>query len=209
MNAGKKSGFPKVRPGTGSVAGEENDVSGEILRFTAESVGTPGSDRGIALAIESGVKDELSRAMIELGRVDRLHQTKIVGDTTEVREQFGKCETALAVLGKLIGRAKELRMTAEEGEAFPFEEFLRRKLAIVLPEDRLLIKQIELRGSPRHVEKNDTLRLRRDRPKRLRHRRHSVLLKQRAKRERTNSSPCAGKKVSAIESHVPIHPQKC
>ena len=50
-------------------------------------------------------------------------------------------------------------MAAEEGETFAFEEFFRRKLAVVFSQDRFVVKEIELRGCTDHVQVNDMLGL--------------------------------------------------
>jgi hypothetical protein len=103
VNAREEAGFPEVRSGSRSIAGEEDDVGGEVLRLAPETIGRPRSNRGIALAVQSGVEDELGGAVVELGRVHRLHKTKLIGDGAELREQFGEGESALAVFVEMIG----------------------------------------------------------------------------------------------------------
>ena len=103
MDAREEAGFPEVRSGSRSVAGEEDDVGGQVLRLAPEPVGRPRAERGIALAVQPGVEDELGGTVVEFARMHRLHEAELVRDRAEMGEQFGKREAASPVLGVLIG----------------------------------------------------------------------------------------------------------
>jgi hypothetical protein len=90
VNAGKKSRLPEIGSGSRRVSCQENNIGGKIFGLAAEAVGGPGTERGVSLAIQSGMKNELCGAVIELCRVERFHNAEFVGDSSEMGKKRGK-----------------------------------------------------------------------------------------------------------------------
>src|SRR5262245_48521130 len=77
-----------------------------------------------------------------------------------MREHFGQFGAAVAVTVKLVARAKDCSVRADEGVALRADDFGWQRPAFELGQLGLVIEQIELAGSAGHEEVNHRLRFR-------------------------------------------------
>ena len=108
--------------------------------------------------------------MVELVGVHGLDEGHVIDEFAEVGQQFADPGAALAVALELVGRAEQLGVALDEGEALVLEQFLGAGLHVQLDQLGLVVEQLLLGRSARHVQINDALGLRREMGRTGRHR---------------------------------------
>ena len=154
MNAGEEAAAPEVGAGAGQAAGDEHDVARDVAVEAAQPEVDPRTERGLALAVASRVKGELSGGVIELGSGHGADEGDFISDLGEVGEEFANPCARLTVLLELVTGAEQFGVAAKEGETFAFNELFWGELAVEFLEDGFVIEQVELRGSTHHVEED-------------------------------------------------------
>ena len=87
-----------------------------------------------------------------------------------VRQQVADRAAALAALVELVRRPQQLGMSFDEGESLVLEQLIGARLHVVLDQRRLVVEQVLLGRSARHVEIDDPLGLGREVRRSRRHR---------------------------------------
>ena len=135
----------------------ENHEPGQVFVFGAESIGGPRTERCSAEQIGSGMQEKLCRGVIKLFRLHRLHDGDVVDDFRQKLPDFAQLCTRFAVFRKIEGSPQHVGNPLDEGESLSFEVFFRAGLAVVLLQSRLVVEEIELRGTAGHVQINNVL----------------------------------------------------
>jgi len=102
-------------------------------------------------------KKELGRGMVELPGPHGTDHRQLIGDGSEMGQEFRHPGAALAMLPEGIGRTEKLGMTAQETEAFALKERFGRELAIALLEFRFVVEQIQLGRRAYQMKEDDML----------------------------------------------------
>ena len=141
----------------------QHHESGQIARFAADPVGDPRSHARPPETDGAGVHETLGGRVIEIVGRDSRDERHIVDDARNVRQQVRDPPPALAVLFELARRAEHLHRlfgeSVHEREALARDQGRRNRLAVVLPQLRLVFEHVELARSARHEQVDDVLDL--------------------------------------------------
>src|SRR6185503_5109888 len=97
IDARQKAGAPEAGPRASEWAREQDYVSGQALALGAEPVGDPGAQARTARTTKACMQEELGRGVVELLRVYRLDDGKLIGDRGHPRQELRDFRAALAV----------------------------------------------------------------------------------------------------------------
>src|SRR5688572_7927079 len=101
----------------------------------------------------------MRRIVIDLFRVQRLHDADVVRDFAGVRKQRRNFQTRLTAFLKLAERPARLEFhVLQLRELVALSERLGKRLAVDAFQLRLEIKRLEMRWPAGHAEMNDALR---------------------------------------------------
>lgn len=100
--------------------------------------------------------------MIEDVGLHPLEDADVIGDVAMERQQLADIGPALPRLEKPPPRAQQLGIGPNEREPPPARERFRNDLPIEPLQRRLRIEQLQMARPPRHEQKDDRLRLRRE-----------------------------------------------
>ena len=97
--------------------------------------------------------------MVKRLGVEALHETDIVGDGTQLGQEFTNPGPRFAMPGKLIGRSQQLGLLADLSQSDVLHQLLGHPLAVALSELGFGIKEVEVRGPTRLEQVNNVLGL--------------------------------------------------
>ena len=191
-----------------ATAGQDHEPR-QVFVVRTETVRGPRAERRTAEQVRSRVQKQLRRCVVELLGLHRLHDGDVIDNLGQELPDLAQFGSGLSVLRKGERRAEHVRHPLDEGEPLPFEVLLRTRLAVVLLQRRLVVEQVQLRGTPRHVQVDHMLglggklrHLRRERVDSLdrRRSRHAIALKQSRQRDRSQSHARLSEEVPSRDS---------
>ena len=121
----------------------------------AETVIDPGAERRLALAVATGVEEELCGGVIEFGGMHGPHESEVISDGANVGEQFAEESAGLAIVLEPVSGAEQFWVAGQEGEAFAFEKLFWGELPVVFLEDGFVIVEVELGGGADEVDEEN------------------------------------------------------
>ena len=107
----------------------------------------------------AGVHGERGRVVVEGFGIKTLHEGDIVHDAREMRQQFGEPDTRFAVLLEFVIRAEDGGILADLGQADVFKNLFGHLLAVALDQFRLVVEQVQMRGTAGLEKINDVFGL--------------------------------------------------
>ena len=156
----QKAARPVRRTAADTSAGREDDETGQVGRLAPEPVRHPRPHARSAGERRAGVQEDLGRGVVELIRMQGLDDRDVINDLGQMGKHLRKLGPALAVPRKLVPGRHQARVGPDEGVTLVLHDLGRDRLAVELPEYRLLVEEVELARSTSHEHVNDTFRLR-------------------------------------------------
>ena len=143
----------------GFADGGEDDEAGEILRFGAEAIQQPRAHAWPAFDGRACVHERVRGIVIDLLGVHGLDHANLVRERSDIREEAGHGQAALAVGLECHERPARFQFgVLQLRELLTFGERFRKGFAVDVFELGLVIERFEVRGTARHAEMNHAAR---------------------------------------------------
>ena len=138
----------------------EDDISGKVPGFVAESIADPSAHGGSAHPRVAGVEETHRRVVIENLAVQGADDGEFIRHLAEVGEETGDQGSALAVGSKGKGGSFEPRRLhlVDHGEMNVLDQGRRDGLTLAFGQLWFGIEGVHVRGAPRHEEIDDSFR---------------------------------------------------
>ena len=94
--------------------------------------------------------------------IDYVLSSAAIDIVSQMRQQIGNMRPAFSLMIELMRRRQTLGRPLDKRKPLPLDKLIRHRLPMKLNQLRLVIKQIQLRRRPRHMQKNHVLRLSRE-----------------------------------------------
>ena len=140
----------------------QHDKPGQILILRAEAIGHPRSQRRTSRPWRTRQQQQLRRRVVELIRIHRVDNTKVVRHGVQVRNRIGQPLSALAVARPRARAAHQFRRAGRKREFLSLHKLIRTILPVALHQLRFVIEEVEIGRRPGEVEINHPLRLGRE-----------------------------------------------
>ena len=161
---GQKSAAPEtgVEGLATFVLGDENDEGREVFVVTAEPVVQPRADAGTPGNLGTGLEKGDGGVVIDRLGVERFHDAEVIDHLGGVRQDAADPGAAFAVLLELERRTRQRQaglISRHAGQALALANRIGQLLAVLLIEQRLVVKGIEMRGAAGLKQVDDTFHL--------------------------------------------------
>ena len=136
----------------------------QVAVRTAEPVVDPRAHAGAPRQLAAGLKERDRRIVVNCLGVYRADQADLVHDRRSVRHQLAQGNPALPMSLEFVLRGHGLEaclMRDHAGHTLPLKNRLRDVLAKAVLQQRLVVKQVEVRRAAGLEQEDDPLRLRR------------------------------------------------
>ena len=144
--------------------GDHDHEAGQLLVFATDTVGEPSAQGGSSRLLMTGLDEGYGGIVVDGLGPHGLDDTEVIGNTAHVREQLAHPEPGLTMLAPVghRGDAREARLAAgHAGQPLAHPDRSRKLLAVVVPELRLVVEQVDMRRATGHEEPDDAFDLRR------------------------------------------------
>jgi len=140
--------------------GDQHEEAGQVLVFAAQPVAEPRAGAGAAGLLGTG--HDVGRCGVVIDRlgVERFDDRDVVHDASHVWKQFAHPRAALAVLIEFEdwrGAGERSLAGGHAGDSLAISNVRRELGAVELLEGRLVVEQIDVRGTAAHEEIDDAL----------------------------------------------------
>ena len=181
----------------------EDDESGQVLAFAAETVEHPGTHRRTAADRRPGVHERVRRVMVDLLGNQRAHHGDIVGHLGVPRQVIADVQSVFAMLAELDERPEALELFALKlRDGLPGRIGVGHRLAVKLRQFGFGVEGFEMGRSAGHAEKNDSLDA--GRSDRMGMGEHTLVGKQRGERGAAQSDSAGRQERPSMLSHEPL-----
>jgi hypothetical protein len=167
VDAGEKAVAPEARVErlVDALLADEHDEPGQVLIDAPEPVTEPRPHARPPGELVAGLEKRDRRVVVDRLGVERFDEAQLVHHLRGPRHQLADGRLAFSVLRELEDRPgeRQRRLVARHaGQPLPHANARRQILAVALVEQRLVVKQIMLRGPAGHEEVDDALGARRE-----------------------------------------------
>ena len=142
-----------------SDSGHHHHEGRQVFVLAAQAIAEPRTHARPTRQLSSGIHEQGCWVMVKSLGVEALHETDIISNRTQMRQEFTHPSSGFAVSGKLIRRGQQLRLLADLSQADVLYQLLWHPLAVALSQLRFGIEEVEVRGATRLEKVNDVLGL--------------------------------------------------
>ena len=166
VSAGQEAAAPEARKQALTraflIRRDEHDERREVIVHAAEAVVGPSAHARTARQLAAGLEERNRGVVVDGVRVHRPDHADVIGDSTDVREEFANLRAGLAVTGELEAArlAGEAGLRSHHpGDTLAAANGVREILVELAFELGLRIQQVEVRGAAGLKEADDALGL--------------------------------------------------